>query len=95
MCLVFLKNSKLTNASELLPNYLQAIKWDFVEDIEWFEDLLPNPNNFFGNKNVAMYSTLVVLLVMHHCFILPHEIGFAFEKIAWLDSDFLSLKLLT
>jgi hypothetical protein len=38
---------------ELLPNYPKAMEWDFVEDIQWFEDLLPNPNNFFGNKNVA------------------------------------------
>jgi hypothetical protein len=60
MCLVFLKNSKLTSVSELLHN----------------------PNNFFGNKNVAMYSMLVVLLGMQHCFIFPHEIGFEFEKIA-------------
>jgi hypothetical protein len=65
---------------ELLPNYPKAMEWDFVEDIQLFEDLLSNPNNFFGNKNVAMYSTSVVLLVMQHCFILPHEIGFAFQK---------------
>jgi hypothetical protein len=67
---------------ELLLNNLKAMEWDFVEDIQWFEDLLPNPNNFFGNKNVVMYSTSIVLLVVQHCFILPHDIGFAFEKIA-------------
>ncbi len=67
---------------ELLPNYLKAMDWDFVEDIQWFENLLLNPNNFFGNKNVAMYSTSIVLLVVQQCFIFPHEIGFSFEKIA-------------
>jgi hypothetical protein len=66
---------------ELLFNYLKAMEWDFVEDIQWFQDLLLNPNNFFGNKNVAMYSTSIVLLIVQHCFILPCEIGFAFEKI--------------
>jgi hypothetical protein len=65
---------------ELLPNYLNAMEWDFVEDIQWFEDLLPNPNNFFSNKNVAMYSMSIVLLIVQHCFILPHEIGFALKK---------------
>jgi hypothetical protein len=49
---------------ELLPNYPKAMEQDFVEYIQWFEDLLPNSNNFFGNKNVAIYSTSVVLLVM-------------------------------